>query len=183
MKQLLFVQGGGDAVHDDWDKKLVDSLSAALGPGYAIRYPRMPNEADPIYAAWKAALEHEFADLDDGAILAGHSIGAAILISVLAQGGASRRIAGLFLVSAPFIGNNGWKSGEMPSMAQIGRRLPEGLPVYLYHGSHDDIVPLAHLGLYADAIPRAVIRTLAGRNHQLDDDLSIVADDVRRLPD
>ena len=73
-RQVLFVQGGGERVHDDWDRKLVESLGAALGPNYEIRYPRMPNEDDPSYATWKATLAKEFAALNDGAILVGHSL-------------------------------------------------------------------------------------------------------------
>ena len=68
-RQILFVQGGGEGAHDEWDNKLVDSLRRNLGPDYEVRYPRMPNEADPIYAQWKAALADEIAALDDGAIL------------------------------------------------------------------------------------------------------------------
>ena len=74
-KQVLFIQGGGAGVHDGWDNKLVESLARESGPTYEISYPRMPDEADPTYAAWKAALEHQIAALDDGAILIGHSVG------------------------------------------------------------------------------------------------------------
>ena len=84
-RQLLFVQGGGAGVHDEWDSKLVESLGRELGPEYEIRYPRMPKEDDPSYAAWKASIEKEFATLDDDAILVGHSIGATILVSALAE--------------------------------------------------------------------------------------------------
>jgi predicted alpha/beta hydrolase family esterase len=45
----------------------------------------MPNEADPTYARWKAALENELAKLHDGAIMVGHSIGGTILINVLGE--------------------------------------------------------------------------------------------------
>jgi predicted alpha/beta hydrolase family esterase len=74
-RQLLFVQGGGAGTHDEWDNALVDSLTRELGPGYEIRYPRMPDEGDPSYATWKPTLESEIAALDDGAIIVGHSIG------------------------------------------------------------------------------------------------------------
>jgi hypothetical protein len=68
--QILFVQGGGETgTHDKWDNKLVDNLQRKLGSDYEIHYPRMPNEADPKYARWKAALQKQFAELDDGAIL------------------------------------------------------------------------------------------------------------------
>ncbi len=43
--QVLFVQGGGAGVHDEWDNKLVDSLTRELGDGFEIRYPRMPRDA------------------------------------------------------------------------------------------------------------------------------------------
>jgi len=68
-KQVLFVQGGGEGVHDEWDNKLVESLQRELGTDYEIGYPRMPNEADPKYSLWKTALKKEFAKLADGAIL------------------------------------------------------------------------------------------------------------------
>src|SRR3954468_19522912 len=84
-KQILFIQGGGAGVHDQWDNRLVDSLRRELGPGYDIRYPRMPDEADPSYAKWKATIAQEIAGLDDGAILIGHSVGATILINALAE--------------------------------------------------------------------------------------------------
>lgn len=53
-QQVLFVQGGGKRVHDEWDNRLVESLERELGREYAVRYPRMPQEADPKYAQWKA---------------------------------------------------------------------------------------------------------------------------------
>jgi hypothetical protein len=63
MKEILFVQGGGRGVHDEWDIKLVESLRRELGQRYEIRYPRMPNEDDPKLATWQSALEKEFASL------------------------------------------------------------------------------------------------------------------------
>ena len=41
----------------------------------------MPNEDDPSHARWSGAIRREMADLDDGAIVAGHSVGATILIN------------------------------------------------------------------------------------------------------
>jgi len=46
-KQVLFIQGGGAGVHDEFDNELVESLARELGPAYEISYPRMPDEADP----------------------------------------------------------------------------------------------------------------------------------------
>jgi predicted alpha/beta hydrolase family esterase len=180
-KQILFIQGGGAGAHDQWDNNLVASLSRELGPGFEIGYPLMPNETDPGYAAWKAAIVKEIAKLEADAILVGHSLGATILVNVIAESEPTRRFAGLFLIAAPFVGQGGWPSEDIAPMDDIGARLPTSLPIHLYHGRDDQTVPVAHVSLYAQAIPRAVIRRLKGRDHQLDNDLSEVAEDIQRL--
>ena len=179
--QILFVQGGGDGTHDEWDNKLVESLKRELGPGYRVRYPRMPDEADPKYATWKKALEKEFANLDDGAIFVGHSIGGTILINVLAENPPALSLGGIFLIAAPFVGDGGWPSEDIEPLPDLGARLPAQAPVYVYHGSKDETAPFEHVELYARVIPHAIVRRLPGRDHQLNDDLSEVAVDIRQL--
>jgi len=178
-RQILFIQGAGKGVHDCWDNKLVASLEQELGDGYAVRYPRMPGEDDPRYGAWKAALTEEFNSLKDGAILVGHSVGGTTLIHMLAEQSPKFSIGGLFLIAAPFIGEGGWPSDEMKARTDFGERLPEGLPVHLYHGVDDAEVPVAHVHLYAKAIPHAVIRMIEGMDHQLNNDMRQVARDIR----
>jgi predicted alpha/beta hydrolase family esterase len=168
-------------VHDSWDDKLVRSLERALGEGYHVLYPRMPNEADPHYGAWKTVLLDELDKLTHGAILIGHSIGGTILIHLLAEHRPKRRPAAISLIAAPFIGEGGWPSDEIAPRPDFAERLPAEAPLFLYHGTADDIVPYGHLALYARSIPRAVVRGLAGRGHQLENDLSDVARDIRSL--
>ncbi|SFS13687.1 hypothetical protein SAMN05216570_2924 [Dyella sp. OK004] len=178
-KQILFVQGGGEGVHDAWDDRLVRSLERELGREYTILYPRMPDEADPRYSSWKAALLDEFDDLDDGTILIGHSLGGAILIHVLVEQRPKRMLGAISLIAAPFFGGGGWQSDEIEPLTVTAQRLPADVPVHLYHGTADDIVPIEHLQLYAKAIPQATIHVLANRDHQLNNGLSDVARDIR----
>jgi predicted alpha/beta hydrolase family esterase len=138
----------------------------------------MPDEADPDYAAWRAALKTELGKLDDGAIVVGHSIGGTILIKALADEPPVRAIRGIFLVAAPFVGEGGWPAGDIGPMSDLGARLPGHIPVHLYHGSDDETAPIEHVGLYEAAIPQALVRRLPGRDHQLNDDLSEVAADI-----
>ena len=180
-KQVLFVQGGGEGTHDAWDSKLVESLLGELGAEYHIRYPAMPNKADPRYAAWRAALEVELAALEDGALLVGHSIGATFLIHALAELGPKEKFSGVFLVAAPFVGEGGWPSDEITTRTDLAVGLPQDLPVFLYHGEVDTIVPFSHVDLYAEAIPQAQVRRLPGRDHQINNDLTQVADDIRGI--
>jgi predicted alpha/beta hydrolase family esterase len=179
--QLLFVQGGGAGTHDEWDDKLVDSLRRELGPSFEIRYPRMPNEDDPTFATWKNALEKEFATLDDDAILVGHSIGGTILINALAETASKPKLRAIFLIAAPFVGKGGWPSDDMNPPTDLGARLPRGVPVYIYHGLEDQTAPPSHSELYARAIPGARIHRLPDRDHQLNNDLTEVAETIKSL--
>jgi hypothetical protein len=179
--QLLFVQGGGAGVHDEWDNKLVESLRRELGPDYEIRYPRMPNERDPDYAGWRAMLERELAALDKGAILVGHSVGGTILIKTLAEQSSKGEYGAIFLIAASFVGEGGWPAGDMNTPRDLGARLPKGVPVHLYHGLDDETAPPAHAGLYARAVPQAHVHRLPARDHQLNNDLREVAAAIRFL--
>lgn len=178
--QVLFIQGGGEGAHDEWDHRLTESLGRELGPDYEIRYPRMPHEADPNYSRWKAALGKEFTGLNEGAILVGHSIGGTILISALAEEpGLAMR--GVFLLAAPFVGEGGWPSEDIKPMADLGSRLSTRIPIHFYHGSSDETAPFEHADLYERAVPQAVVHRLIGRDHQLNNDTKEVAADIRRL--
>ena len=180
-RQILFVQGGGEGVHDEWDNKLVDSLKQNLGPNYEIRYPRMPNEADPSYARWKLAIADEIAALDDGAILIGHSIGGTIMINSLADDPPERKLAGVFLIAAPFVGPGGWSSDDIEVKPDLGARLAPQTSISFYYGSLDETAPPLHADLYEQAVPHATVRRLRGRDHQLDNDLTEVARDICAL--
>jgi pimeloyl-ACP methyl ester carboxylesterase len=180
-RQVLFVQGGGARAHDEWDDKLVDSLTRELGPSFEVRYPCMPNEDDPNYATWKAALQKEYVKLKDGAIVVGHSIGATIMINALAEHPPQRELGAIFLVSAPFVGEGGWKPDDWQPQRKLGEELPRGVPVFVYQGLADETAPPSHADLYAKAIPQAHLFRLPGRNHQLNDDLKEIAAAIKEL--
>jgi len=174
-RQILFIQGGGAGTHDEWDNKLVESLRRELGDGYEVRYPRMPDEGDPSHATWSPTIRRELADLDDGAIVAGHSVGATILINALAEQPPGCVLEAIVLIAAPFVGEGGWPSDEFELPKDLGARLPHGARVHVFHGLQDETVPPSHADLYAQAIPQARVHRLPGRDHQLNNDLSDVA--------
>jgi predicted alpha/beta hydrolase family esterase len=178
-RQILFIQGGGAGVHDEWDDKLAGSLRRELGGGYEVRYPRMPDEGDPRYARWSPAIWREMADLDDGAVVAAHSAGGAILVNALAEQPPEKGLTAIVLIAAPFVGPGGWPGDEFGLTSDLGARLPPGARVHVFHGLQDETAPPSHAGLYALAIPQAQIHQLPGRDHQLNNDLSEVAEAIR----
>ncbi|MBY5408954.1 hypothetical protein HFO98_10815 [Rhizobium leguminosarum] len=67
----------------------------------------------------------------------------------------------------------------MTSAKDFSGRLPPTVPVHLCHWTDDGEALTAHVHLYAKAIPHAVVRTLDGKDHQLNDDISEVAREIR----
>jgi uncharacterized protein len=180
-KQVLFVQGGSEGAHDA-DLKLVESLREKLGPSFNVRYPVMPNEDDPAYRVWKQRILEELAAMGDGAILVGHSIGGSVLIKLLTEEDLKQSVRALFLVSAPFwYDDDFWRWDEVRLSKGASSRLTKDTPVYLYHGRADQSVPFAHAEMYAEALPQVILRPLDGRDHQLNDDLSEVANEIAQL--
>lgn len=172
--QVLFIQGGGKGVHSDWDSKLVASLRNELGDGYQVHYPRLPHEEEPQSASWQQAISKEIEKLPDGSAIVAHSVGGTILLKLLSEHAPERKLGGVFVIAAPFVGEGGWSSDDLRFPANLGKELPHGVPIHLFQGSKDDVAP-GHIDLYARAIPEAHAHRLAGRDHQLNNDLKEVA--------
>jgi uncharacterized protein len=179
-RHVLFVHGGREGAHEA-DEKLAASLRDALGAAYEVRSLKMPNEDRLEYEAWKEKIARELAVMDGKAVLVGHSLGASVLLKYLSEGEMQKPVAGLFLVASPYWGAKGWESEEYALPEAVASKLPEGLPVFLYHSRDDEVVPFAHLALHEAKLPQATVRGFDGRGHQFDDDLSEVARGIREV--
>jgi predicted alpha/beta hydrolase family esterase len=180
VKQVLFIQGAGAGAHDA-DKLLADSLQQALGPEYDVRYPLMPDEDNASYEQWKQQIETELAAMSGPVILVGHSVGASIAAKCLTEIAVNAPVAGIFLLSTPFWGGDGWRYEgyeklELPN--DFAAKLPQNAPVFLYHSRDDEIAPFRHLALYTGILPRATVRDIASGGHQFNNDLTMVANDI-----
>jgi uncharacterized protein len=182
-KQILFIQGGGEGAYEE-DGQLVASLRNALGDAYEVRYPQMPNESDPGYEPWKGQIKKELAALEGKVTLIGHSLGSSFLLKYLAEEKIEKPIAGIFLMATPYWGGDGWKYEGYETITlpeDFASKLPSGAPIFLYHSRDDEIVPFAHLALYAEKFPQATIREFDGRGHQFNNDLLEVVGDIKSL--
>jgi predicted alpha/beta hydrolase family esterase len=144
----------------------------------------MPHESEPDYQNWKTRIEKELVGLENRMILVGHSLGASFLLKCLSDEKVEKAIAGIFLIATPYWGGDGWRYEGYEAVAlpkDFASKLPRRTPIFLYHGRDDEIVPFAHLALYARKLPQATIRALERRGHQLNDDLSEVAADIKSL--
>jgi predicted alpha/beta hydrolase family esterase len=178
-KNVLFIQGGGAGAYEA-DEKLATSLRDALGMEYDVQYPKMPNEADPAYETYQAQIAKELAALDGPVILVGHSVGGTVLLRFLTEEKVKIPIAGIFLVAPPYWGAEDWLDTH-----RLHRNLtpqsPTEPPIFFYHSRDDEVVPFAHLAMYAEKLPQATIHEFDGRGHQFHNDLSEVATDIISL--
>ena len=179
-KQVLFIQGAGKGAYEE-DGELVKSLRDKLGTEYNVLYPKMPEEEDQGYEAWKAQISKELAKPDNEVILVGHSVGTSMLLKYLSEENVKASIPGIFLIAAPYWGTGGWQMDEFTLDEGYVSEILKGLPIFFYHSRDDDTVPFTHLALHAEKFPQATIREFDGRGHQFNSDLSEVAADIKSL--
>jgi len=179
-KQVLFVQGAGEGAYEE-DAELVKSLRDALGTDYNVLYPKMPEQENSGYEAWKAQISKELTALDGKVILVGHSVGSSMVLKYLSEERVEASLVGIFLIAAPYWGAGGWQVDEFTLDEDHASKLLKALPVFFYHSRDDDVVPFAHLAMHAEKFPQATIREFDGRGHQLNNDLSEVAADIASL--
>ena len=180
MQQVLFIQGGGDGAYEE-DEKLAVSLQESLGPEYQVSYPRMPDEGSPEDNAWMAQISRELASLNGRVLLVGPSAGGSVLLKYLLKEDIAESIAGIFLISIPHWDPEDEEGEEYALQEGFASRLPIGVPIFLYHSRDDEWVPFAHLAIFAEKIPQAIVREFDGRGHQFNNDLSEVAADIKSL--
>jgi predicted alpha/beta hydrolase family esterase len=175
---VLFIQGAGDMRHPEGSGVLADYLDQQLGTGYRVVAPAMPDADNPRYLPWRGAIEQELAAIAGSVMLVGHSFGGSVLLKHLAEGSSARPTIGLFLISVPFWGPEGWEYEEFSLPSDFGAKLPR-CPIFLYHSQDDPEVPFAHLGLYARRLPNPTARRIAGSEHSFLHGLPELVRDIR----
>ena len=179
-KYVLFIQGGGDDGYEA-DKALVRSLQENLVDEYDIDYPEMPSDESAPDFGWLQQIGNKISDAPSNFILAGHSLGASMILKYLSENEVTKKIKGIFLLATPFwSGDEAWKQG-LKLQEDFADHLPGGIPIFFYHCLDDEEVPFSHLGQYRHKLPRATFREIKSGGHQLNNDLAAVAEDIKSL--
>lgn len=180
MQSVLFVHAAGDPRQPDGSGQLIDYLGRELGDGYRVLAPTMPHPDEPRYRPWRDWIEQELSTVQGSVILVGHSFGGSVLMKYLADGTIQPAVRGLFLVSVPYWGPDGWQYEEYDLPDGFAARLPES-PIFLYHSRDDPHVPYAHLDLFAGHLPQAILRPLDGSEHSFTGGLPQLVTDIQSL--
>lgn len=119
---------------------------------------------------------------DKQIILIGHSLGGYMLLKYLSeQETPSKEIVGVCIIAAPYpSGDKDWEFEGFDLLENFATKLPKNAKQFLYHSKDDEVVPFAHMQLYADKLTAATTHQTVG-GHQLGNDLSIVAKDIKQI--
>lgn len=178
---ILFIQGGGDDGYHA-DQPLVDALQEQLGDQYRIRYPEMPSDPSAPDFGWLQQIGNQIAEAGNDFLLAGHSLGASMILKYLSENHMTNEIKGIFLLATPFwSGDEEWKRG-LKLREDFAENLPTAVPMFLYHCRDDEEVPFSQFEEYRRQLPRATFRAIARGGHQFNDRLAVVTEDIQALP-
>jgi uncharacterized protein len=180
-QQVLFLQGGGGEEDYAADAKLVASLQNALGDTYEVHYPLLPTDELVPDMGRKKQIAKELSLFKGEVIVVGHSLGASMLLKYLSESDVQTKIAGIFLIATPhWDGDEDWvKAFKLHK--DFADKIPKSIPVFLYHCKDDEEVPFKHLEFYAKQLTQATVRPINSGGHQLNNDLSPIAKDIKSL--
>jgi len=179
-QSLIFFHGGGSKEDFEADAKLVNSLKQNLGPGYDIHYPQLPNNGTPDLGR-RQQINDEIAAAGDNVILVGHSLGASMLLACLSETKVQTKIKGIFLLATPYWqGNEDWVEAFKLKKG-FAAQLDKKIPTFFYHSRDDEEVAFTQLKQYREQLPWATFREMALGGHQMNNDLTLVADDIRSI--
>lgn len=147
-------------------KRWKENLQEDLGKDFQVICPKMPNPLNAKYKEWKIMFEKFFPFLKNNVLFLGHSLGGIFLAKYLSENNFSKKIKGVFLVSAPY----GDKNSDY-SLADF--KLPKSLQkfqkqagkIFLYHSRDDKIVPLKDFKKYKKELPDAKAVGFKDRGH------------------
>ncbi|TDH26935.1 hypothetical protein EXU57_09015 [Segetibacter sp. 3557_3] len=179
-KPVIFIQGGGDDGYEA-DKALVNSLQASLGDDYRIYYPVIQSNEELSDFGWPLQINQTVLNTKGEPVIVGHSLGASMLLKYLSENALAKKIKGIFLIATPFwSGNEDWKTG-LKLQENFCDKLPHDVPFFFYHCKDDEVTPLSHLEYYKQKVTQATFRELENGGHQFNNDLTLVAQDIKSL--
>jgi predicted alpha/beta hydrolase family esterase len=104
-----------------------------------------------------------------------------MLLKYLSQEKIKNNIAGIFLIATPlWSGTEDWVQ-PLKLQEDFSGNLPKDVPAFFYQCKDDDVVPFDHLTFYKQNLPWAVFREIESGGHQLNNDLTPVANDIKSL--
>lgn len=180
VKQVLFIQGGGDNGYEA-DEALVASLRESLGKEYQIDYPKIQSDETSSDFGWTKQIGDNIDRINQNFILVGHSFGSSMILKYISENSVNKKIEGIFLIATPFWdGNEEWQK-SLKLKDNFADKLPAEVRIFFYHCQDDEEIPFSHFHLYKEKLSKATFRKIKSGGHQFNNDLSLIARDIKSL--
>ena len=169
-QQVIFIHGGGtyatyEGYLTDLRNRVVDverskkkkwrkDLAEKLEPDFDIFLPEMPNGMNAKYVEWKIWFDKFIPYINDGVILAGHSLGAIFLAKYCAENSFPKKIKALFLIAPPYDAEGTpYSLADFILPASLAKVEEQCKQIFIYQSKDDPIVPFDNLAKYTKALP------------------------------
>lgn len=158
-----------------------NGLSDALGEGYEVLQPRMPNERNAKYLEWVIWFLKLTPLLDPEVIFVGHSLGGIFLAKYLSENIYPKKITATYLIAAPFNTDTKHPLADFVVSENLSLFAKQGGKIVLYHSKDDEVVPYENVVRYRHALPNAELRTFNDRQHFNQEMFPELVDDIKEV--
>lgn len=148
-------------------KRWKDSFARALGRGFSVLQPKMPNPENATYVEWSIWFWKFIPFIKSGAILVGHSLGGIFLAKYLATHRFPKKVKATILIAAPFSdsGLNDESLRDFKLPASLKKFAAQGGRIFIYHSADDPVVPFRDAQEYSRTLPDATLRLFRRKKH------------------
>ena len=151
-------------------KKWTSDFQEALGDGYEVIMPPMPNKQNAKYQEWKIWFERHFEYLTEGTILIGCSLGAMFLARYFSEGTTPFKPGAIILMAGAY-GLPGFPDTDCKQFLvkpdQAASVIDKAERVVIMHSKDDPVVPYEHGAALSEALPKAEFISFEDKNHFL----------------
>jgi hypothetical protein len=198
MKKIIAIHGGSCwASYDEYladlkeskfdperlmSKGWKDNLQDALGGGFEVLNPEMPNWWNAHYEEWKIWFEKVMGYAKEADAVIGHSLGGIFLSKYLSENDPPKGMKAAFLVAAPFKTlakdadfGDFLLPDDVKKLDKLGKRL------HIYHSEDDPVVDFSNFNEYAKALPDASTKVFKDRSHFIGSEFPEIVAEIRSV--
>ena len=157
------------------------NLQERLGNDFEVIAPTMPNDWNARYAEWKIWFEKLVPFLNDGVILAGHSMGGIFFAKYLSENDFPKKIKATFLAAPPFSTDTGGESlVDFVPLNDLKKLGEQGGHITFYQSKDDPIVLFKNIESYQKLLPEAKYVIFEDRGHFFGDEFPEIVEDIKK---
>lgn len=148
-----------------YQPKWKEGLQQALGAGYQVLIPSMPNTTNAKYTEWELYFTRVCEVLEDGCVLIGHSLGGIFLANYLSKHPLPFKPAATILLAAPFRNEDSESLGDFKLDGLSDLFSEQAGAVHIIGAYDDPVIAPADFDAYKAVLPQATAHEISAPDH------------------